>query len=38
LTALAAAQIRAALEKRPAHIALLIQRDDQQIFVPINLG
>ena len=33
-----AAQIRDELEKRPAHIALLIQRDDQQIFVPINLG
>jgi serine protease Do len=33
-----AAQIRNALEKRPEHIALLIQREDQRIFVPINLG
>jgi len=33
-----AAQIRAELEKKPGHIALLIQRNDQQIFVPIRLG
>jgi serine protease Do len=31
-------QIRNALDKHPKHVALLIQRDDQRIFVPINLG
>jgi serine protease Do len=33
-----AEQMRAALEKKPANVALLIQRDSQRIFVPINLG
>jgi len=33
-----AEQIRSALEKHPKHVALLIQRNDQRIFVPINLG
>jgi serine protease Do len=33
-----AEQIRAALDKKPANVALLIQRDSQRIFVPINLG
>ncbi len=33
-----AEQIRNSLDKHPRHIALLIQRDDQRIFVPINLG
>jgi serine protease Do len=33
-----AEQIRKALESHPKHVALLIQRDDQRIFVPINLG
>jgi serine protease Do len=33
-----AAQIRSALDKKPRHVALLIQRDDQRIFVPIDLG
>jgi serine protease Do len=31
-------QIRAALAAKPKTVALLIQRDDQQIFVPIRLG
>lgn len=31
-------QIRKVLEKRPRHVALLIQRDGQQIFVPVELG
>jgi serine protease Do len=31
-------QIRAALDRKPANVALLIQRDSQRIFVPINLG
>jgi serine protease Do len=31
-------QIRKAIEKHPQHLALLIQRDSEQIFVPINLG
>lgn len=31
-------QIRRALAGHPKHVALLIQRDDQRIFVPINLG
>ena len=31
-------QIRRALERQPRHVALLIQRDEQQIFVPITLG
>jgi serine protease Do len=33
-----AEQIRAALDRKPATVALLIQRDSQRIFVPINLG
>jgi serine protease Do len=33
-----AEQMRDALEQKPARVALLIQRDDQRIFVPINLG
>jgi serine protease Do len=33
-----AEQIRRALEGKPRHVALLIQRADRQIFVPINLG
>jgi serine protease Do len=33
-----AEQMRAALDKKPATVALLIQRDNQRIFVPINLG
>jgi serine protease Do len=31
-------QIRKALADKPKHVALLIQRDGQQIFVPVNLG
>ena len=31
-------QVRAALRSHPQHLALLIERDQQQIFVPINLG
>jgi serine protease Do len=31
-------QIRSVLANKPKHVALLIQREDQQIFVPINLG
>ncbi len=31
-------QIRRALADKPKQVALLIQRDGQQIFVPINLG
>jgi serine protease Do len=31
-------QMRAALEKKPAAVALLIQRDSQRIFVPVPLG
>jgi serine protease Do len=31
-------QIRKALDRHPQHLALLIQRDGEQIFVPINLG
>jgi serine protease Do len=33
-----AEQIRSALDKKPRHVALLIQRDEQRIFVPIDLG
>jgi serine protease Do len=33
-----AEQMRAALDKKPATVALLIQRDSQRLFVPINLG
>jgi serine protease Do len=31
-------QMRGELEQKPARVALLIQRDTQRIFVPINLG
>jgi serine protease Do len=31
-------QIRKALADKPRHVALLIQRDGRQIFVPVNLG
>jgi serine protease Do len=31
-------QIRRALERHPKHVALLIQRDEQRIFVPVELG
>jgi len=31
-------QVRAVLASKPKHVALLIQRDDQQVFVPIELG
>jgi serine protease Do len=31
-------QIRNVLDSNPKHVALLIQRDDQRIFVPIKLG
>ena len=31
-------QVRAVLATKPKHVALLIQRDDQQVFVPIELG
>jgi serine protease Do len=31
-------QIRHALASHPKHVALLIQRNDQRIFVPIDLG
>ncbi len=33
-----AEQIRSALAKKPRQVALLIQRDEQRIFVPIELG
>jgi serine protease Do len=31
-------QVREAMHKKPRHVALLISRDGQQIFVPVNLG
>jgi serine protease Do len=31
-------QIRGVLENRPKHVALLIQRGERQIFVPVELG
>ncbi|MBK9245377.1 MAG: Do family serine endopeptidase [Burkholderiales bacterium] len=31
-------EVRSVLAGKPKHVALLIQRDDTQIFVPINLG
>jgi serine protease Do len=34
----AVAQVREALRSHPQHLALLIERDQQQIFVPVNLG
>ncbi len=32
------AQVRDALKAKPRHVALLIARDGQQIFVPVDLG
>jgi serine protease Do len=32
------AQLRAALHDHPKHVALLIARDGQQIFIPVDLG
>ena len=29
--------VRAVLDRKPSHVALLIQRDDQRIFVPVDL-
>ena len=29
--------VRAVLQKKPKHVALLIQRDDQRLFVPVEL-
>ena len=31
-------QVREALRQHPKHVALLVSRDGQQIFVPVNLG
>jgi len=31
-------QVREAMQGKPKHVALLISRDGQQIFVPVNLG
>jgi serine protease Do len=31
-------QVRSALKAHPRHVALLIQRDGEQIFVPVDLG
>jgi serine protease Do len=31
-------QVREAMHGKPKHVALLISRDGQQIFVPVNLG
>jgi serine protease Do len=31
-------QVREVLRKHPRHVALLIQRDGEQIFVPVDLG
>ena len=31
-------QVRQVLKQHPRHVALLIQRDGQQIFVPVDLG
>jgi serine protease Do len=31
-------QVREAMHQQPKHVALLISRDGQQIFVPVNLG
>jgi len=30
--------VREALSKHPKHVALLIDRDGQRIFVPVDLG
>ena len=32
------AQVRDALRAHPKHVALLVMRDGQQIFVPVSLG
>jgi len=32
------AQIQEALRARPKHVALLIERNGQQIFLPVALG
>ena len=31
-------QVRDVMRRQPKHVALLIARDGQQIFVPVNLG
>jgi len=31
-------QVRDLMRQQPKHVALLISRDGQQIFVPVNLG
>ena len=31
-------QVRDVLKAKPKSVALLVQRDRQQIFVPVNLG
>jgi serine protease Do len=31
-------QVRAVLATKPKHVAVLVQRDDRQVFVPIELG
>ena len=31
-------QVRAALAGKPKHVAMLIQRNDRQVFVPVELG
>ncbi len=31
-------QVRSALQGKPKRVALLVQRDGEQIFVPVNLG
>ena len=33
-----AADLRSAVEKSKGHIALLIQRGDSQLFVPVRVG
>jgi serine protease Do len=33
-----AEQIRSALDRKPRHVALLVLRDEQRIFVPVDLG
>jgi serine protease Do len=32
------AQVREALRGSPKHVALLVSRDGQQIFIPVDLG
>ena len=31
-------QVREVLAKHPKHVALLVSRDGQQIFVPVDIG